>query len=83
MTEEQLKVTVLQTKLYSSFQALLKDYSNQDIGVREEMQLSQKLAAIYQIYSQSEELEPIMLEKMNKAWFVIQLLSTALQSLNL
>ncbi|WP_232166712.1 ASCH domain-containing protein [Staphylococcus gallinarum] len=57
VTEEQLKVTVLQTKLYSSFQALLKDYSNQDIGVREEMQLSQNLAAIYQIYSQSEELE--------------------------
>ncbi|RIP37320.1 ASCH domain-containing protein [Staphylococcus gallinarum] len=57
VTDEHLKVTVIQTKYYSSFQALLKDYTNQEIGVQEDLQLSQKLAAIYQIYSQTDELD--------------------------
>ena len=42
---------------FPSFQALINHYTNKEIGAKEEEQLSQKLAAIYQIYSQTDELD--------------------------
>ncbi|MBU0438309.1 ASCH domain-containing protein [Staphylococcus succinus] len=53
---QSIKVEVLKVIQYISFQALLKAYSNKEIGMDEKMQLSQKLAQIYQIYSQTDEL---------------------------
>ncbi|HLR19305.1 MAG TPA: ASCH domain-containing protein [Staphylococcus sp.] len=56
-TNEVVKVVVTETVMYPSFQVLLNQYTNREIGAKEGDQLSQKLAAIYQIYSQTDELE--------------------------
>ncbi|MCY1037749.1 ASCH domain-containing protein [Staphylococcus nepalensis] len=55
-SKETLKVIVIETVVFTSFQSLLKQYSNKEIGAKSEDQLSQKIAAIYQIYSQTDEL---------------------------
>ncbi|MBZ6446419.1 ASCH domain-containing protein [Staphylococcus saprophyticus] len=55
-TGEQVKVKVGNVKVYDSFQALLQHYSNKEVGFSDEIQLSQKLASIYQIYNQTDEL---------------------------
>lgn len=55
-TGEQVKVKVDNVKVYDSFQALLQHYSNKEVGFSDEIQLSQKLASIYQIYNQTDEL---------------------------
>ena len=55
-TEETLKVQVKEIVVFSSFQSLLNQYTNEEIGAKADDQLSQKLAAIYQIYSQTDEL---------------------------
>lgn len=56
-TSETERVKVIAIKKYDTFQALLKDFTNVEVGFSEEMQLSQKLAQIYQIYTQTSELE--------------------------
>ncbi|WP_338133697.1 ASCH domain-containing protein [Staphylococcus shinii] len=53
---EQITVKVIGTEVFTSFQALLNHYSNQVTGFSNNIQLSQKLASIYQIYSQTDEL---------------------------
>ena len=55
--DQSFKVEVLERVQFDSFQELLKYYDNEEIGASEDYQLSQKLADIYQIYSQAEELE--------------------------
>lgn len=55
-TDEQVNVVVTETVGFPLFQALINHYTNKEIGAKEEEQLSQKLAAIYQIYSQTDEL---------------------------
>ena len=55
--QETLKVKVMETVEFPSFQALFNQYSNIEVGADEDAQLSQKLAAIYQIYNQRYELE--------------------------
>ena len=55
-TEETLKVQVKEIVVFSSFQSLLNQYTNEEVGAKADDQLSQKLAAIYQIYSQTDEL---------------------------
>ncbi|PTF22506.1 hypothetical protein BUY30_12110, partial [Staphylococcus cohnii] len=55
-TEETLKVQVKEIVVFSSFQSLMNQYTNEEIGAKTDDQLSQKLAAIYQIYSQTDEL---------------------------
>lgn len=55
-TEETLKVQVKEIVVFSSFQSLMNQYTNEKIGAKTDDQLSQKLAAIYQIYSQTDEL---------------------------
>ncbi|MDW8542945.1 ASCH domain-containing protein [Staphylococcus sp. 50Mo3-1] len=53
---EQITVEVIGAEVFTSFQALLNHYSNQVTGFSNDIQLSQKLASIYQIYSQTDEL---------------------------
>ncbi|MBM2657344.1 ASCH domain-containing protein [Staphylococcus pseudoxylosus] len=53
---EQITVEVIGSEVFTSFQALLNHYSNQVTGFSNDIQLSQKLASIYQIYSQTDEL---------------------------
>lgn len=53
---EQLNVEVLERVQFDSFQELLKHYDNEDIGAPESYQLSQNLAELYQIYTQTDEL---------------------------
>lgn len=53
---EQITVEVIGVEVFTSFQALLNHYSNQVTGFSNDIQLSQKLASIYQIYSQTDEL---------------------------
>ncbi|NWK84210.1 ASCH domain-containing protein [Staphylococcus sp. GSSP0090] len=55
-SDARMKVVVDNVKVYDSFQALLQHYSNKEVGFNDEMQLSQKLASIYQIYNQTDEL---------------------------
>src|SRR5699024_10586098 len=56
MNEEILTVQVKEIVVYSSFQSLLNQYTNEEVGAKADDQLSPKLAAIYQIYSQTDEL---------------------------
>jgi ASC-1-like (ASCH) protein len=51
-----IKVKVKETVEFPSFQALLKQYTNEEIGVAKDTQLSQKLASLYNIYNQRDEL---------------------------
>ncbi|MGO3048642.1 ASCH domain-containing protein [Staphylococcus casei] len=53
---QSIKVEVLKVIKYMSFQALLQAHSNKELGMDEKMQLSQKLAQIYQIYNQTDEI---------------------------
>ena len=56
MNEETLTVQVKEIVVFSSFQSLLNQYTNEEVVAKADDQLSQKLAAIYQIYSQTDEL---------------------------
>ena len=50
-SKETLKVIVIETVVFTSFQSLLKQYSNKEIGAKSEDQLSQKIAAISVSYT--------------------------------
>ncbi|MBF7016314.1 ASCH domain-containing protein [Staphylococcus durrellii] len=51
-----IKVKVKETVEFPSFQALLKQYTNEEIGAADDTQLSQNLASLYNIYTQRDEL---------------------------
>ena len=54
--EKKMKVKVLEKRVFDTFQQLFNYYDNDELGYSDNVSLAQKVASIYKIYNQNDEL---------------------------
>lgn len=55
-SSKKIKVKVTEKRVFDTFQKLFNYYENNELGYEKEASLAQKVASIYSIYNQSDEL---------------------------